>query len=303
MVFDVVAVGNINVDLSFSVAKMPSRDSEVFSDDFIISYGGSAANFAYAAARLGLKVAIIGCVGDDPFGIMSIKELEGEGVDCSRVEVEKGMRTGTVCVFVDKLGGRRMVAYRGANEILPKAVGKGIPPARAVHMSNVTRGVMEGVLGAGHDGLISLDPGGQARGLGMAQMEGVDLILLNELECRHLTAMPLRQGVDALIRRVRMVVVKRGSRGAWLARGGALVSQPAFAVPVVDTTGAGDAFDAGFICSLLEGMDDDSCLRFAQAVAALKIGGRGARSCLPPRDETLEFLRSEGNKIKNRLLV
>jgi ribokinase len=296
MAFDIVAIGNINVDFSFYMKRMPARDGEGLSDDFRISHGGSAANFAYTAGRLGLKVAMLGCVGCDPLGIEGVRELEGAGVNCRMVRRVAGKRTGTVCILVDRQGGRRMIAYRGANEELGSAVEGGIPKSRLVHMSNVNGAVLASVSNVGRGGLISLDPGGEAKRLGMGLLRGLDVLLLNEQECKDLTGLPFREGGDLLASEIGIVVIKLGERGAYLVRGTRHLLQPSFEVPVEDTTGAGDAFDAGFLCSLVEGEDMATCLRYGQAVAAIKIGGRGARSNLLSRTTVADFLAKNKEK-------
>jgi ribokinase len=290
MIYDIVAVGNINIDLSFYTDRMPNKEGEVLSRDFMISNGGSAANFAYAASRLGLKVSMLGCVGDDPLGAEGVMELEGAGVECGWIKRVAGKRTGAVCVLVDRHGGRRMIAYRGANEELTSVVGGEIPEAKLIHLSNVDWEVLAKVLKAGIGSHISLDPGGEAKRLGLGSLVGVDILLLNEQECRDLTGLPFREGRDLLARKVSTVVIKLGSQGAYLVKGSKRMLQPPFAVRVRDTTGAGDSFDAGFLCGFIEGMDMDTCLHFGQAVAAMKIGGRGARSNLPSKGEMINFL-------------
>jgi len=290
MVFDIVSIGNINIDLSFRLGSVPREDSEVLSDDFMLSQGGSAANLAFAASRLGLKVVMLGCVGDDKFGKEGVEELEGEGVDCSVVRRVKGARTGAVCILVDRQGRRSMVAFRGANESLASALDGGIPETGIVHLSNVSRAVLRKVLGTRKGYRISLDPGGGVKELVVGSLVGLDLLLLNEKECTALTGLPLAKGAELLAKRVGTVVVKRGREGVYSARGEELYCQPSFDVRAVDTTGAGDAFDAGFLFGTLRGREMEECLSLGQAVAGMKIGGFGARSNLPSRQKLVRFL-------------
>jgi ribokinase len=294
MIFDIVSIGNINIDLSFHLGRMPNVDAEVFSDDFMLSHGGSAANLAFAAGRLGLKVAMLGCVGDDPLGKEGVAELEGAGVDCTNVKRVKGARTGTVCVLVDRKGHRSMIAFRGANENLASALDAGIPEAKIVHLSNVSRAVLRKVLGAHRSRSISLDPGGGVVEIGIGSLEGLDILLLNEQEFAALTGLPLEGGTELLANKVNTVVIKRGKEGVYSAKGAERFRQPSFDVRVVDTTGAGDSFDAGFLLGILEGREMQECLGFGQAVAAMKIGGLGARSNLPSKEKLIRFLEGHG---------
>ncbi|MCX8182015.1 MAG: carbohydrate kinase family protein [Candidatus Methanomethyliaceae archaeon] len=285
---DVLSAGNINIDLSFLINKLPDLDGEETAD-LEIFHGGSAANFAVGVSRLGLKAGILGCVGDDEFGREAICELKKAGVVTDFVRVSKGKRTGTVCVLVDKSGGRRMLAYRGANVELESLV-EDLPEAKFIQLCNVSRNVLMKIKKSRGRARISLDPGGSVVELTPEDLDGVDLLLLNELECRLLTRSEYREGTRKLSEYVRQVVVKLGERGAYAFDGREEKIQRALRVKVVDTTGAGDAFDAGFITAFIKGMGIEECLRWGIATASLKIQRRGAREGLPTLVELEEFL-------------
>lgn len=293
MRLDVLAVGNINVDVSFFVEGMPEPDDETFARDFAIFQGGSAANFAVGAARLGLRTGILGCVGADPLGREALKLLRVENVSTDFVRVSKRRRTGTVCVLVERSGVRRMIAYRGANEELNALVRGEIPQAKFVQLCNVSRGVLGAVLrGKGkRKGKIILDPGGGSKDLRIENLRGVDLLLVNELECKNLTGADYEGGSEILSRHVGTVVVKLGGRGAFIKDGEDKAYQEAFPAKVVDTTGAGDAFNAGFVAALCNGKSGKDCLLWGNAVAALKIRSKGARTGLPTLKDLAAFLR------------
>lgn len=300
MAFDIVSVGNINVDLSFRLSRVPGKDQEVFSEDFKLAHGGSAANVAFAASRLGLRVAMLGCVGDDPWGEEAVAELERAGVDCAGVKRVIGAKTGTVCVMVDGGGHRSMVAFRGANGNLRSALDSGVPEAKVLHLSNVSKPVLLKARAVGKNHRVSCDPGGGAGEMGIDPLNGLEILLLNEEECASLTGLRLGLGVSLLAGKVGNVVVKRGKRGAVSAAGHLRFRQPSFDVPVIDATGAGDAFDAGYLLGAIEGRGLARCLALGQAVAALKIGGWGARSNLPSRHDLDRFLEKNKWKKANR---
>lgn len=285
---DVLSVGNINIDLSFFINKLPDLDGEEIAD-LEIYHGGSAANFAVGASRLGLKVGMLGCVGDDEFGKEAIEGLRREGVATEFVRVMKGKKTGMVCVLVDKGGGRRMLAHRGANAEL-EAIVDSLPVAKFLQLSNVSRNVLMKVKGSRGRACISLDPGGSAIELRPEDLEGVDVLLLNELECRLLTGSEYKEGTRKLTDYAKLVVVKLGERGAYAFDGKEEEARRALKVNVVDTTGAGDAFDAGFMAAFIRGMSKEECLRWGIAIASLKIQRRGAREGLPTYEELKKFL-------------
>jgi ribokinase len=258
-----------------------------------IFHGGAAANFAVAASRLGLKVGIIGCVGNDYFGKKAIEELEKEGVTTNFIKIVNEKLTGMVCVIVEKNGNRRMLAYRGANEYLEKVideVANEIPHCRYIQLCNVNKRVLTKVKEKIKEAKISLDPGGRVVELSLNDLEGIDLLLLNEVECKKLTNMNYKEGAYLLSKYVDIIVVKMGEKGAYLFDGNKEIEIPAMKVNVVDTTGAGDAFNAGFITGLIRGLSLEECLHWGIATASLKIQKKGARNGLPNINELMKFL-------------
>ena len=290
MKLDVLAVGNINIDVSFFVEGMPKPDDETFARDFALFHGGSAANFAVGAARLGLSTGILGCVGADSLGREALRLLKAENVLTDSVRVSKRRRTGTVCILVEESGVRRMIAYRGANEELELIVKREIPQARFVQLCNVSRGVLGAVLRRKGERKVILDPGGGSKDLRIEDLRGVDLLFVNELECSNLTGEDYKRGSEILSEHVGTVVVKLGSRGAFMRDGEKSAYQEAFPVKVVDTTGAGDAFNAGFVAALCNGRSGKDCLLWGNGVAALKIQSKGARTGLPTLKDLAKFL-------------
>lgn len=279
----VASVGNINVDLAFYISEFPRRDSESLAEGFMLSHGGSAANFAVGIARLGMPCSVVGCVGRDPFGRHALEALRGEGVGTEGL-LECDLGTGTVCVLVE--GGRRtMVAWRGANEMIVEAAKRAdFSGYKLIHIANVPKRVFQEVMKRKGGAMVSFDPGGGARQFSPNDLAGVDFLLLNEEE------IGIIGGVQAALGAVGAVAVKRGGRGASYYSMEREAHCPAFAAKAVDTTGAGDAFDAGFIAATLGGMGAEEALRWGCGAAALKIRKRGAREGLPTAKELADFL-------------
>ncbi|MEN3017095.1 MAG: carbohydrate kinase family protein [Candidatus Methanosuratincola petrocarbonis] len=279
----VASVGNINVDLAFYMSGFPQRDSESLAEGFKLSHGGSAANFAVGIARLGIPCSVVGCVGRDVFGMQALDSLNREGVG-TRSVLECDLGTGTVCVLVE--GGRRtMVAWRGANEMIVEAVRRtDFSGYRLIHIANVRKIVFQEVVAKKGEAMFSFDPGGGAREFSHRDLAGVDFLLLNEEELGFIG------GLQAVLREVGTVVVKQGARGASYYSKVKEAHCPAFRAEAVDATGAGDAFDAGFIAAVLRETGAEEALRWGCGAAALKIGKRGAREGLPTAKELAEFL-------------
>lgn len=285
----VTSVGNINIDLSFYTNRFPEKDSEIEAEGFSVSHGGSAANFAVGVSRLGIDCGIVGCVGRDRFGKDAVDNLRDEGVWTGYV-LECDLETGTVGTIAERDGGTRtMIAWRGANRMLLEAVRRAeISGSRHIHISNVPREVLVEVMKRRGEAQVSFDPGGSASMYVPEDLKGIDFIMLNDMELRKI----MREGksVKDLLAVAGAVVLKQGSQGATLYKRGEAMRCGAFRVQVADTTGAGDAFDAGFISALLYGKGLGEAVRWGCATAAIKIQKKGARAGLPSLEELRSFL-------------
>jgi len=292
---DVIALGNINIDLAFYVDAAPAHDAEVFAHRFSRFHGGSAANFSAGVAKLGLRSGILACVGNDLDGEEAIDALRGEGVITEFIRRVDDAVTGTVCVIVEGDGSRRMIAYRGANALLERIAEEGMERAslssRMVQLCNVSRNVLKRVMRHGGGWKVSVDPGGSVGELEVEDLDGASIVLLNESECETLTGEGWSDGARMLSESVKRVVVKRGADGAHMISAGREYTLPAYKVDVQDTTGAGDAFDAGFISACCRGLAEEECLRWGLASAAVKIQSKGARNGLATEVQLREFLR------------
>jgi len=293
---DVIALGNINIDLSFYVDAAPAHDAEVLAHRFSRFHGGSAANFSVGVAKLGLRSGILACVGSDLDGEEAIDALRGEGVITEFIRRVDDTITGTVCVIVEGDGSRRMVAYRGANALLESVAGEGVEKVspRMVQLCNVSRNVLKSVMRHCGGWKVSVDPGGSVGELETDDLDGVSMVLLNEGECETLTGEGWSDGARMLSKSVKMVVVKRGAKGAHMISAGMVYTLPAYGVDVQDTTGAGDAFDAGFVSAYCKGLAEEECLKWGLASAAVKIQSKGARNGLATEVLLREFLRHHG---------
>ncbi len=294
-----LSVGNLNVDLSVYVSSVPSVGGRVEARFFAKNPGGAAANFAVALARLGESSAVLGCVGRDYEGYWLIRELSSSGVDVSLVTQVDSV-TGFVVVVVDENGERTMISYRGANSHLSEAAKKFERlNAEWVHVCSLGPEVAEAVFRAAKaaGAVTSYDPGGFVVKLGFETLRTalsmVDVLLVNEGEASTLEKLGGGPNLAKVLETVPLVVVKMGGRGSRALKKGVVVEAPAFPTSVVDSTGAGDVFDAAFCFALLRGLELQEALLFANACAALKVSRMGAQSG-PTLDEAVQFLRASG---------
>jgi ribokinase len=284
--------GNLNLDQYLLVERIPGPDEAVEVLEAFSQPGGAATNVAVALARLGARVRLLGFIGSDEAGSFLLQRLSALPLDLRYVRrVEKP--TGRVYVVLDRSGRRAMLALRGANaELKPGFIGpEALAGVEHLHLSSTKPALTEWLLAeAKKAGLTtSYDPGSAVASEGFerlrAALSHVDVLLVNEREACMLGLENLRQGFKGLL------VVKRGPLGSEAPFEG--VSAPAFEVNAVDTTGAGDAFNAAFLVCWKLGMELSECLLLANAAGALKASRYGAQSS-PTLDELLSFLSARG---------
>jgi len=294
----VMSCGNANVDIFMVVDDFPRTDQEVIARDLYVMMGGSAANFAVALSKLGTPTCFVGCIGDDELGKEFIKDLELNNVRTKYVIKIPERGTGRVFILVKASTGEKvMVAYRGANECLsaelfPSAL---FEEARHFHISSVPPDKAQNFLRAAKDKGISTsyDPGGYAaKGFDAFKdvFPYVNILFLNRIEAKMISgAEDLNSSAKRLVKEgVDIVTIKLGDKGSMSSDGKRTFYVQAFKVPVIDTTGAGDVFDAGFVYGYLMGLEFEECLTLGNIVACLKIMRKGARAS-PNLSEVITF--------------
>jgi ribokinase len=269
----VVVVGSINVDLVVTVDHLPAPGETVIGGRFARHGGGKGANQAVAAARAGARVRFVGAVGDDDFGAAAIEELRREGIDVGAV-VRVGEPTGVALIAVDRDGDNLIAVASGANERVD-ASGMGMLGEDDVCLLGFEvpdDAVVAAARAANHArARIVLNPA-PARALPDA-LRGLRAIATpNADEARALG------GPDAIAAHTGgPVIVTRGADGAELHDGDTRIRLPAPAVQVVDTTGAGDAFNGVLAAGLAAGLDLRTAAERAVEAASASVRVAGAR--------------------------
>ncbi len=302
--FDVLVVGEINPDLILSGDVEPVFGQvEKLVGNASLTIGSSSAIFACGAARLGLKVAFIGKVGRDQFGQFMRGALVERGVDISGVIIDSGVSTG-LSVILAKEGDRAILTYPGAIPTLrlEEMNLDLLSQARHLHLGSyfIQDGLRPDVPRlfslAHQQGLtVSLDTNYDPaedwdNGLREA-LAHTDIFLPNETECRNIARLDdLQAAVDSLAERVGLVAVKCGARGALLRAGKLQINAASIPVEVVDSVGAGDSFDAGFITGFLSGWDYDRSLRLAAVCGALSTRAAGGTPAQATMAEALPYV-------------
>jgi sugar/nucleoside kinase (ribokinase family) len=302
----VLCAGEINVDLVLQgYSEFPAPGKEVIVENSELVLGSATAIMAMGLARLGAPVAFVGRVGDDVWGRYCLDEMASRGIDLSRVIRGGGLKTG-VTVSITHPADRALVTYLGAIRALR---GADIPDATLAgldHLHASSFFFQEGLqpdfpelfARARRAGLTTsldtgFDPTGGWDGGLRATLRETDLFFPNEVELLALTGCSdPAQGLRKLANTRTRVVAKLGTRGAMTLEGDCVVHVPAYVAPAVDTTGAGDSFNAGFLYRWLEGAPLVECLRLGCACGALSTRGLGGTAAQPTLEEAEALVRS-----------
>jgi ribokinase len=288
MARDVYVVGSVNVDLVVTAATLPRPGETVAGGTFERHGGGKSANQAVAAARLGAHVRMVGAVGDDDLGEEAVAALRDEGVDVSAVARLEGSPTGVALIVVDAAGENQIAVASGANSELGadavEAVLRGADGGVALLGFEVPDApVLAGARAARAAGLEVVVNPAPARPLPFALLALCPLLTPNLDEARALAG---EEEPEAAARALAAktgapVVVTLGADGALVVDGESVERIPAPRVEVVDTTGAGDAFNGALACELAGGAALPDAVRSAIAVAAASTRAAGARTVVP----------------------
>jgi sugar/nucleoside kinase (ribokinase family) len=303
---DISIAGEINLDLIlYGLPEVMPVERELLGTDFQVTLGSSSAILAHNLAVLGTHVGFVTLVGEDPLGKIALERLGESGTDLSRVRVTKdGTATGVTLVLPHGTP-RHILTYPGTMAALRlrDLDIDYLKSAKHFHLSSLfLLHALEPDLPALFKELkdagltISLDtnddPSGQWGGVFPELLPYVDLLLPNEGEaCRITRKETLDEALDELGRRVPCVAVKRGSRGSVVRVGGETFTVGGVAVNPVDTIGAGDSFNAGFLFGWLNGWPPNECAYAGNVTGALSTLGVGGTEAFRDRDLVRRFLR------------
>jgi sugar/nucleoside kinase (ribokinase family) len=302
---DISIAGEINLDLIlYGLPEVMPLERELLGTDFQLTLGSSSAILAHNLAVLGVHVGFITLVGEDPLGKVALERLGESGADLSRVRVHHGPTTTGVTVLLPHGAQRHILTYPGtmAEMRLRDLDLDYLKSAKHFHLSSpfLQRALEPDLPALFRDlkeaGLtISLDtnddPSGRWNGVLPELLNCVDLLLPNEMEaCRIAGKETVEDAVEQLGRSVPWVAVKRGSRGSVVRIGGKTISVPGISVTPLDTIGAGDSFNAGFLFGWLKGWAAEQCAYAGNVTGALSTLRVGGTEAFRDRDLVRSFL-------------
>lgn len=305
---DIVCLGIMVADVvARPVEKVPERGRLVLVERMELHTGGCAVNTAIALARLGIKTAVIGKVGNDGFGRFIVDRLVEEGVDTRGVKFDSSRNTSATMVLVSPDGERAFIHYTGTNAtFVYEDIDWGIiSEAKILHVAGSL--VMPSFDGeptaramrkAKEMGIITVldtvwDSTGKWLQLVGPPLQYTDIFIPSIEEARMITGKESPEDIASFLleRGVKIVALKMGEKGCYIRTKEEEYRVPAFKVPVVDATGAGDAFAAGFLAGTLMGWDLEERGRFANAVGAACVMGMGAASGLRDFEGTMRIMK------------
>ncbi|MEN2393693.1 ribokinase [Pseudomonas halotolerans] len=298
----VVVIGSLNMDLVTRAPRLPKGGETLMGESFCTIPGGKGANQAVAAARLGAKVSMVGCVGSDAYGQQLRGALLAEGIDCQSVSVVDGS-SGVALIVVDDDSQNAIVIVAGANGVLTTDVldrfdevlqsadvivcQLEVPDATVGHALKRGRELGKTVI---------LNPAPASRALPGDWYAYIDYLIPNESEAAVLSGLTVDSLETAEVAATQLiaagagkVIVTLGAQGLMFANGADFQHFPAPQVKAVDTTAAGDTFVGGFAAALADGKSEVEAIRFGQVAAALSVTRAGAQPSIPTLLEVQAF--------------
>lgn len=297
---DIVVVGSLNVDMVVNVKKRPEWGETIMGQGFFTGNGGKGGNQAYAAAKLGASVTMLGLVGNDMFGEQLLKGLEEVGVDTSHIEKVHGVSSGVAVISVNTEGENSIVVSPGANEhVSPVYVRKHeqvirdaklvmlqleIPLETVIEVANIAHTYNIPVM---------LDPA-PAQKLPDELYQKVSYLVPNESELGIIADAEIVDAESAKVaskglleKGADTVFAKLGSKGVVVLKKTVTISVTPHNVEAVDTTAAGDAFAGALGTAIVSGKGLREATEFANKVGALTVTKKGAQSSMPTLEEIL----------------
>ncbi|HWT73999.1 MAG TPA: carbohydrate kinase family protein [Mobilitalea sp.] len=309
--WDAFIYGDVNVDIVIPGVEhfpLPGQEDIVnIMDTFV---GGGAALFTLGLGKLGLTPVFQGTIGDDCYGRFIIDEFKQKNVDSSLLKISDKNKTGISLSFTNEKD-RSFLTYRGTNdEIDIEAVQlEQVKEARHIHVTgyggsrnhkqylNLLKKVKE------EDSItVSLDVGWDDTGewyQGICELlPYIDVLFMNETEAIHYGRKESAlEAITEFSKYCKLVVAKLGNKGSIaICDGKEYVAKP-FKVTTVDTTGAGDSFNAGFVCGFLKGKSIMECLKYGNGCGALSVTAYGGNTAFPTEERLIEFIQEQEKEL------
>lgn len=296
-----VVIGSLNMDFAVQVKNAPGKGETMLADGMKLIPGGKGANQAYAAAKLGGHVTMLGAVGADTYGKVLSENLASVGVDVSHLKIVEDASTGIALVVVDQTGDNQIIVISGTNAQvdIPYIESKMDVIAQSDIVIMQLEIPLETVVYAAKAAkklgkMVILDPAPARTDLPDELLANVDIIKPNEHELLAILGgggLSQQEAVRQLQQRgAAAVLVTMGEAGScYYGADGTTVREDAVVVDAIDTTGAGDSYTAALAVAISEGADMAQAMRLASKVGAMVTTKAGAQTSIPSRDEVIAW--------------
>ena len=300
----ITVVGSFAVGMTLRAERFPVAGETLVGSDFDMGPGGKGSNQAVGVARLGAESHLVATIGEDAFGDMAINLYEREGVSTAHVRRTSEMNTGVGFITLNAAGENHIVLDMGANNLLSPDDVDAVEALIA--SSDVVMSVLEirpetaarAMALARKHGVTSILNPAPAQPLEAAALRNVDILTPNESELRILLGLEPDDPTNTLelahrlqSNGVRTLVVTRGEKGSLIVHpDGSVTEEPTIAVNVVDTTGAGDAFNAALAVALASGKTVVEATRYANVAGALACTSLGVIPALPKLKDMEQYV-------------
>ena len=312
----ITVVGSYATGLTMKVERIPTVGETLLGTGYRVDYGGKGSNQAVGCARLGAKVSFVARIGTDPFGQMAMDLYRDEGIDVAYVKQSADAPTGVGFIIVEGTSGHNCITIDpGANEFLTSvdvSLCEGAFNRSAVVLTQLEIPVAaaEAALACGRErGAVTILNPAPVRPLAPSILQMVDILTPNQSEAKVLAGLSPNADVEPelvareLIRSgVKQVVMTLGESGALIVTADSARRVPAVRMSAVDTTGAGDAFNAGLAMALACGASLEAAVHFAVVTGGLAVTREGVIPSLPSRNEVLQACRRQDLAPPNWLL-
>jgi len=303
----VLVIGSLNMDFVVNVDKELLPGETKIANSFALVPGGKGANQAYALGKLDADVSMIGLVGEDIYGDLLINNLKSVNVATESIQKLKDENTGNAFITVDNTGQNRIVVVSGANQKITKEyIDKNldlikesdiivmqleIPLDVVIYIADICKQ---------YNKFVVLDPAPAIPMLPQELLRNIDIIKPNETELKVISGIDINSeedivnaGKELIKKGVKNVIVTLGENGSYLINDKIQKFEAIKVSEVIDTTGAGDSFNAGLIKSLLNDKSLEEAIQFGHIVSSLVVRKKGAQTSIPTILEVNEYIEKE----------
>jgi ribokinase len=304
----IAVVGSYATGLTMKVKRLPSTGETVLGTGYRVDYGGKGSNQAVGCARLGACVSFVAKIGNDSFADMAMRLYREEGIDTTSVQQVSSAPTGIGFILVEEQSGHNCIALDpGANELLNENdIAEHEHGFRGVavlltQLEIPADAAKAALMRARAMGITTILNPAPVRPVSGSLLREVDILTPNLVEAKVLAglshesnAAPAEIARELLRQGVRQVVITLGEKGAIIVTASAEKHVPAIRETAVDTTGAGDAFNAGLATALAHGASIEEAVQFAVVTGGLAVTREGVIPSLPRRAEVIHAHQRHG---------